>query len=427
MEGPSTELIFGLVASLLASSSIGLVNVAFGMCPDGVLQSYVNDKQKGLQRTAKRLLAERYVIRLRLTVSRAFFICTSALLWTQLCPKGYFVGRFVVAAFLVAILDGLVSVVFNRLFRKAIQDRIVSVFRWTRPFDLLLMVLTYPVWLCWRLLEKMFPVSTEEQLGRVTEFDVETLIERGQRTGTLSQDHAEMLKSILEFQDTLAREVMVPRTQMVALDIETSVQDALKTVLEKGHSRYPVYRERIDQIEGLLYAKDIFKMYQDGTVGQQVVSSLVRRPAYFVPESKKITSLLREMQARRIHLAIVVDEFGGTNGIVTLEDIIEEIVGEIQDEHDNEDVPIRRIKPDLFLANAAVSIYDLEDFLGEEMPRSEGDYDSVGGMVTEFAGAVPQVGESVEIGPFIFTVREADKKHVTRVEIRRVMVTAEAK
>merc|ERR1711916_291440 len=146
---------------------------------------------------------------------------------------------------------------------------------------------------------------------------------------------------------------------MVALDIETPLSEVMALIVEKGHSRYPVYRERIDQLEGVLYAKDLFRVWRDGGgVPEGNLESLIRRPVFFAAESQQISKLLRDMQLRRVHLAIIVDQYGGTSGMVALEDIIEEIVGEIRDEHDYEEPPIRRLATGRFIVNADLSVYD---------------------------------------------------------------------
>jgi CBS domain containing-hemolysin-like protein len=216
----------------------------------------------------------------------------------------------------------------------------------------------------------------------------------------------------------MAREVMVPRTQVEAFAIQTPLADVARRVEELGHSRYPVYRDTIDHVEGVLFAKDLFRWLREGK-GHETLEGLIRKPALFVPETRKIDSVLREMQQRRFHLGVVVDEFGGVAGIVTLEDVIEEIVGEIDDELDEEYEPVRQSEPGRFVADASVSVYDLADYLGEAIDDGAGHYDSLGGMMVQLAGRVPSVGEAVSAGPFDLKVLEGDDRHVERVEIVR--------
>jgi CBS domain containing-hemolysin-like protein len=211
---------------------------------------------------------------------------------------------------------------------------------------------------------------------------------------------------------------MIPRTEIVAFEIETEFEEVLAQIIEHGHSRYPVYRKSIDQVEGVLYGKDLFRAFRDdhGLDGIRL-ADLVRRPSLFVPEGQKIGTVLREMQSRHFHMAVVTDEFGGVAGLVTLEDIVEEIVGEIQDEHDEEEPMIRPLGGGRYEAKASMSVYDLAEFLGEPLHHDSGDFDSLGGLVVQLAGRVPAEGESVRAGRVELCVREADDRRGTKVEI----------
>jgi CBS domain containing-hemolysin-like protein len=210
---------------------------------------------------------------------------------------------------------------------------------------------------------------------------------------------------------------MVPRTSVVAIEINTPLDEVVQLIIAQGHSRYPVYRERIDQVEGTLYAKDLFRLIRPDADSTGRLEDLIRRPVFFTAHSQKISVLLRQMQARRVHVAIVVDEFGGTSGMVTLEDIMEEIVGEIRDEHDSDENPVRQIGPDRYIANADVSLYDLAEITGLHLPEHTRSYESLGGMLVDLAGRVPKSGDSIEIGGHEMIVRAADERRVSRVEV----------
>ena len=417
MEGPTTQIVV-LVSMWLAASGFAALNNTLANVGEGRLKALLDDDV--LKPTAARLLRDRSIMHVRLIVGRVLSWGVAAIALVRLLQihvSGLWL--WVVAPAMLAIVDGGLNALFSRALRPILITHAIEVFRWIRPVEWGLAPVVAPVLLVKRTVDRLISRERVDLVDNVTEFDVERMINRGEQSGTLSELHAEMLRSVLEFQDTVTREVMVPRTHVVALDVHTSVQKALELVVDKGHSRYPVFRDTVDHIEGLLYAKDLFKFFKDDASSDKDISALVRRPAYYVPESKKVSSLLREMQVRRFHMAVVIDEFGGTAGIVTLEDIIEEIVGEIRDEHDKEDVPVKMLRPGVYTAKASVSIYDLEDILDVEIPKSNGDYDSLGGMITEVAGRVPKIGESVEIGGLKLTIREADKKHVVRVEIRK--------
>jgi CBS domain containing-hemolysin-like protein len=254
----------------------------------------------------------------------------------------------------------------------------------------------------------------------LAELTVEHVIGQGEETGTIGQEYAQMLRSVLEFRNTVAREIMVPRTQVVAFEVETGIDDVLEHVIESGHSRYPVYRGQIDQVEGILYAKDLFKVLQGAHDASGILlQDIIRKPVFFAAESQKIGVLLREMQRRRSHLAVVVDEFGGAAGIVTLEDIVEEIVGEIQDEHDEEAPLVYERAPGHYFVDAGISVYDLEEQLGEPICEDKSDFDSLGGMLVHLVGQVPAIGESLQAGPYRVVVLDADERRVRRVEMVR--------
>ncbi|HEY6004845.1 MAG TPA: hemolysin family protein [Anaeromyxobacter sp.] len=262
----------------------------------------------------------------------------------------------------------------------------------------------------------------------VTGEEIEYLIEMGTKEGVLDAVKEELLNSVLEFADRVAKEIMIPRTRVVAIDREASRDELLRVVTENPYSRMPVYSGSIDEIVGILLVRDIVAKVREGDPAA-LLQQL--KPAFFVPEQMKISRLLKEMQRRKTHLAVVVDEFGGTSGIVTLEDVIEEIVGEIQDEADVETAPVKALAPGVWLADGAVPLHDLENILNEapggggapERARPEvrfpeqGDYETLGGFVTARAGRVPAVGALVSWDGLDFTVRAGDERRVTRVEI----------
>jgi CBS domain containing-hemolysin-like protein len=313
----------------------------------------------------------------------------------------------------VALVFEFLSVIARKRAAKLVTPVVV----WLRPFLWLISPLAVPIVAFSRTIESLVPDAPVDE--QASELAVERVIEQGEQSGSIPEEHAKLLKSVLEFEDIIAREVMVPRTRAVAIDIETPLDQVLSLVIDSGHSRYPVYRERLDQVEGLLYAKDLFRTLKNGPTGQSL-AQLIRKPPFFVAESQKLRSLLREMQSRRVHLAVVVDEFGGTSGIVTLEDILEEIVGDIRDEHDIDEAPIQKLGEAKYLIDAEISVRDLEEALGTKLPESDGEYDSLGGLLVQVRGRVPQVGEVLQLGPLEFHIRESDARHVRRVEVHRI-------
>jgi CBS domain containing-hemolysin-like protein len=211
---------------------------------------------------------------------------------------------------------------------------------------------------------------------------------------------------------------MLPRTQVTSLAVSTPLEEALRLVAESGHSRYPVYKGSVDNVVGLLYAKDLLKTAANGNLAEGSLEAALRTPVAFVPESQSASSVLQDMRAGRHHMAIVIDEFGGMSGIVTLEDLLEKIVGDIRDEHDTDEPPIADLGDGRLLVDASVPIGDLGRYLGADLPE-DGDYRSLGGYIIAELGRVPEVGARVNALGLEFEVREADERRVAKVEIRR--------
>lgn len=375
------------------------------------------ERDDGIGRAAIRFLGHTSSIQARLLTGRVLCNASTAVFAAHAGFVLFDIWGAVVATAIASLAYATVVSVATTFVVRRSSRLALPLFRFCRPLEFLMIPLAAPMFHITRAINRAFPSRPEDAPERVTEIDVEQMIDQGEEAGSITEEHAELLRSVLEFTDTVTREVMVPRTAMVAFAIDTPIQEVVHSVIARGHSRYPVYRDRIDQIEGILYAKDLFRAIGEPTDGVGELASVIRQPVFYSAESQKISELLREMQARRTHVAIVIDEFGGTSGMVTLEDIIEEIVGEIRDEHDGGEAPVRRIAPGRYMANAAVSVHDLAELTGLQIPEDSGDYDSLGGMIVDIAGRVPARGESIEIGSHHLIIREADDRHVTRVEL----------
>jgi putative hemolysin len=262
----------------------------------------------------------------------------------------------------------------------------------------------------------------ESPLGSVTEDELKTWVEVGQNAGSLEKGERKMIFSIFQFGETLAREIMVPRIDVFALDITCSMAEAIQKLTQSGHSRLPVYEETIDNIIGLLYAKDLLRAKPE--TGENGSLRRLLRPAYFVPEAKKVDELLREMQARRIHMAIVVDEYGGMAGLVTLEDIVEEIVGEIRDEYDqSEELLYQQISPDEYTFQGRIDIDDLNEILGTHLTREVAD--TLGGFLYGVFGRIPVGGESVDVEDWTLTVEQVSGRRIRKVRAKRRLPPSE--
>jgi CBS domain containing-hemolysin-like protein len=255
------------------------------------------------------------------------------------------------------------------------------------------------------------PASGRER-ALVTEEAIMTLVDAGEEGGVIEEEEKAMIYSIFRLGDTLARELMIPRMDILAFEAETPLDEASDGLLEAGHSRAPVYSGTIDNVVGLLYAKDLLAALRREPQGRSVRGLL--REAYFIPEAKKVDDLLEEMQARRVHMAIVVDEYGGTAGLVTIEDIVEEIVGEIHDEYDATEEALFQRHPDGSTTfNGRIALDEAEEILGVELPKGESD--SLGGLVYNRLGRVPSPGESVDAGAVRLVVEQVSGRRIRKV------------
>jgi len=254
------------------------------------------------------------------------------------------------------------------------------------------------------------------QYAGFTEDEFKHLLAVGEREGELEEEEREMLHAAIEFADKAAREIMVPRPDMICLPETATVSEAVEVGLQSGYSRLPVYRGDADHIVGILYVRDLLSRLLEKSPETPI--GALMRPPYFVPESKKIDELLRDMQGRRLHLAVVIDEYGDVAGLVTIEDVLEEIVGEIRDEYDiAEEEPLRMLDEHTALTLARVSPDEVAEKFEVTLP--EGDYDTLGGFIISELGRLPEVGDMVEYGPLLFEVESLKKQRLDRIRITR--------
>jgi CBS domain containing-hemolysin-like protein len=247
--------------------------------------------------------------------------------------------------------------------------------------------------------------------GEVSEEELLAFAEEAAASDAINEDERHLIEQVIEFGDTVAHEVMIPRPDIVAVNKETSIEDAVDLVIGKGFSRLPVFQENIDDIVGIVYSKELMRAIRDGDKSQPV-NQIMRHPI-FVPESKKISQLLREMQTEKSHIAIVIDEYGGTAGLVTLEDLIEEVVGEIVDEFDIEPPMIERLGNGKLRVNGRANLDDLDAILEIDLPA--GDWSTVGGLIFNTLGHVPDVGETIELNGHHFLVERVQGRRIARI------------
>ncbi|MCR4441375.1 MAG: hemolysin family protein [Peptococcaceae bacterium] len=251
----------------------------------------------------------------------------------------------------------------------------------------------------------------------VTEEEIRMLVNVGQEEGLLDEDEREMIDSIFEFDDTLVREIMVPRIDIAAVSVDETPDAVIKLVVELGHSRIPVYENTVDNIIGVIYAKDLLKPLLEGPDKMPPIRQLMRL-AYYVPESKKVRDLFAELRKEKVHMAIVLDEYGGTAGLVTIEDVIEEIVGEIQDEFDKEEKNIEVLADGTLLVDARTSICDINELLELDLPDDE--FDTISGLVFHILGRPPQEGQKVEIDNLHVVVEKVAGRRIVKLRLKKV-------
>ena len=281
----------------------------------------------------------------------------------------------------------------------------------TSPFVALLTFSTNAI-------SKLFGVSEKEE-KTVTEEEIRMMVDVGEEKGTIEEDERNMINNVFEFNDRIVSEIMIPRTDVFAISNMMSIYEVTKLLEEKKimHSRIPVYNGSIDNIVGILHFKDLFY----STKNKETNITKVMRTPFFVPESKPIDELFEELRKNRNLMAIVIDEYGGTSGIVTMEDILEEIVGEIYDEHDEVEELYKKLDDNTYIINAEMTIYDVEDILGIHI--QEGDYDTLSGYIIEKMGRIPtekDLEKSIDTKDMIYTIEEIKDKHITVVKATKI-------
>ncbi len=253
--------------------------------------------------------------------------------------------------------------------------------------------------------------STPEELER----EIAGLVDQGEAQGLISAHEGDMIEAVLDLAETTAGQIMVPRIDVATVPETAEVREIIRVIIESGHSRIPVHGADMDHITGVIHAKDLLPFWDDPD-HEATITDILRKP-FFVPMSMTVDHLMSEFRKRHLHMAIVVDEYGGTAGIVTMEDVLEEIVGDIVDEYDDEPLQIEEHANGCFMVDAKLEVEELAETMTLELPNElpEGRFETVGGLITTILGRVPPTGEIIEFGPIRMTVKEADERRVTKV------------
>jgi CBS domain containing-hemolysin-like protein len=248
---------------------------------------------------------------------------------------------------------------------------------------------------------------------RVTEEAIQQIIDAGEEEGLINEEENEMIRSIFEMKNRVVREIMVPRTDMATVSVDATLGEVLDTINGCGHSRIPVYEGTLDNITGLLYAKDLLREW--GKEAADITLTRLLRAPFFIPETKNFEELLQDFKRKRVHIAIVIDEYGGTSGLVTIEDILEQIVGDIQDEYDTEEEWLDEQSDGAVVVDARLPVEELEERFSIEVERDK--FDTVAGLIFHLIGRIPRVGEEVVTGQLLMTILDADARKIRKVRI----------
>ena len=249
---------------------------------------------------------------------------------------------------------------------------------------------------------------------KYTADDIRVLLEEGRKSGAIDPTEHELIESVLAFTDTTVKEIMIPRTDVVAVELSVPREKLIRVVIDEGFSRVPVYQGTIDNIIGIVYTKDLLSMFEHRDI---IILQDIVRPPYFVPESKKISLLLRELQTKKQHMAIVVDEFGGTEGIITMEDILEEIVGDIRDEYDEDHRDVETSVDGSVVVNAGISIHDFNEKFHSSIP-DDADYETLSGFLHKLTGRIPDLLEEIPFNNFSFIVVKKNERRIRQVKVK---------
>jgi putative hemolysin len=420
MEPPSLLNILFIIVSLIAIAILSSSESSF-IAVNKFRIRHLLEKGDPRAKAVQRILDEHDRLFSVVILSGNLFTVLATSIGTAMAIK--YLGRDagVIAA---TIVMTFLTVVFGELAPKTFavthSEKVALIL--ARPLELYIRLVSPVIWIFHfsaSFILRICGVKERPPSPFVTEEEIKTMIKIGEEEGTIEEEEKEMLHRVFEFGDTEVSEAMVPRTEIVAIPEESKVEDALKLVSEKGYSRYPVIRENIDNITGILYIKDILiKMAETKVDGMPITDFM--REAYYIPESKMVSELLDEMQRNKFQIAIVMDEYGGTAGLITLEDIIEEIVGGLQDEFEaiGAEKDIEVIDEHTFIVSGQTGLDEVNELIGAELISEE--FNTIGGFVFGLFGRLPRVGEQVRFHSLRFLILEMEDKKISKIKITKL-------
>jgi putative hemolysin len=419
----SSFSLFALGALLLLHAVIVLANSALTHYRQSAMRDRAEDGDAGAQQalrlsespahlaiTANIALTLIKFVLAAITIDQLLPALTAQIVETQR------LGISLLILALLAIAGYIVSDLVPDTLGRAWADSVSM--RLALPMRVLVTALSPVVYLLTHLESAIARWTGSEDLAKtIIEDEIIDLVESSEREGALEEEERDMIRSVLEFDETMVREIMVPRVDITAVEADLPLREALRVFIESGHSRIPVYDDEIDHIEGLLYAKDLLATWYKGEFDSKSIRDLMR-PAYFVPETKRAEDLFREFQTSNTQLAIIVDEFGSTAGVISVEDIVEEIVGDIRDEYDTtETVEYVQHSEDSYTVDASINLHDLNRLLDADLPSDE--YDSLGGYLYAQFGRIPDRGQTLDVDNLRLRVESVEGVRIRNVTITR--------
>jgi len=405
---------------IFASGFFSSAETAFTAISQVKLRSLIDEKVKGHEKLTVLLKKPKHLITCILIGNNIANVAASAMATVVMMDTLTSMG-ITKAASLSVITGGLTLILltFGEITPKTIAIKNPSKLALKiAPIIYVLFIVFYPIISLFvglsGLISKLFGISTDDMQKLLTEEEIKAIIKMGEEEGILEKEEKNMIHGVFNVSEKIVREIMTPRTDCVCIANTATINDVIQLISEKGHSRIPVYEDKIDNITGVIYAKDLLTI---STENRQNHLQKFCREAVFIPETKNIEELLQQMRLSKFHMALVVDEHGGLAGLATFEDIIEEIVGEVQDEYDTEESELTTVSHNHYIVDASMSIDDLGEKIDIEFPEDDDDYDTVGGFVLSQLGSFPKKGEQLTYKNLTITVKEIKKRRIINVEI----------
>ncbi|NOY64994.1 MAG: HlyC/CorC family transporter [Nitrospirae bacterium] len=403
-----------LIVAFLSSSEASLISV------NRIRMKHLAENGDKKAKIVQSILSEHDRLFGTILLTENFFIILATSLGTAILLNILGKDGWLIASLMMTILIVLIGEITPKTIALSHSERYALLV--ARPIRFLITITSPIVWFFTRLpgwLLKIMGAKIHPS-PFVTEEDIRAMIDLGEETGTLLEEEKEMLQKVFEFGDTIASEAMVPRTEIVAIEDTATVSEALQLVKEKGFSRYPVIQEKMDNVVGILYIKDILiKMAEEKISPETPIKNFVRE-AYFIPENKPISELLNEMQKKKFQIAIVMDEYGGTAGLITLEDLMEEIVGSLQDEFEKiqaeKDVEV--IDERTFIVSGTTSLDEVSDLVGVRLESP--DFHTIGGFVFGLFGRLPKEGEQIRYHNLRFLILSMEQRKISKIKITKL-------